>query len=157
MTPDVRVIRDNLNVGLYLSHSRFGATLENILQTALGFDLGRGHLREDFVRRFRNAQAVGRDAFRGRIPGYFTFNAMPFGNGYIYKATWFVWVNPQTGQSQTVPLLAGDLVVQQHRNDDKFLQVGHAFKSSPGSHANPTKHQYKVVALLVVHQRCIDW
>ena len=58
MTPDVRVIRDNLNVGLYLSHSRFGATLENILQTALGFDLGRGHLREDFVRRFRNAQAV---------------------------------------------------------------------------------------------------
>ena len=117
MTSSVDVIRDNLNVGLYLSHGRFGATLEDILQAALGFDPNRGQLREDFVRRFRSAQVVGRDAFKDRVPGYFTFNAMPFGGEYIYKATWYVWVNPQTSQPQTVPLLAGDLASMRRLRD----------------------------------------
>ena len=117
MTPNIGVTRDNLNIGLYLSHSRFGATLEYTLQAALGFNPNRGQSREDFVRRFRNAQAIGRNAFRDRIPGYFTFNAMPFGGEYIYKATWYVWINPQTSQPQTVPLLAGDLASMRRLRD----------------------------------------
>ena len=72
-----------------------------------------------YERRFRNAQRVGRDAFRERTPGYFAFNAMPFGDRYIYKATWYVWRNPQTRQPQTVPLLAGDLAsMRRIRNKD---------------------------------------
>ena len=74
---------------------------------------------EHYERRFRNAQRVGRDAFRERTPGYFAFNAMPFGGRYIYKATWYVWRNPQSGQPQTVPLLAGDLAsMRRIRNKD---------------------------------------
>ena len=74
---------------------------------------------EHYERRFRNAQRVGRDAFRRRTPGYFAFNAMPFGDRYIYKATWYVWRNPQSGQPQTVPLLAGDLAsMRRIRNKD---------------------------------------
>ena len=72
-----------------------------------------------YERRFRNAQLVGRDAFRKRTPGYFTFNAMPFGDRYIYKATWFIIINPQTGEAQTVPLPAGDLAsMARLRNKD---------------------------------------
>ena len=74
---------------------------------------------QHYERRFRNAQRVGRDAFRRRTPGYFAFNAMPFGGRYIYKATWYVWRNPQSGQPQTVPLYAGDLVAMRRlRNKD---------------------------------------
>ena len=74
---------------------------------------------EHYERRFRNAYRVGRDAFRRRTPGYFAFNAMPFGGRYIYKATWYVWRNPQSGQPQTVPLLAGDLAsMRRIRNKD---------------------------------------
>ena len=44
---------------------------------------------------------------------------MPFGGRYIYKATWYVWRNPQSGQPQTVPLLAGDLAsMRRIRNKD---------------------------------------
>ena len=43
----------------------------------------------------------------------------PLGVWYIYKATWYVWRNPQSGQPQTVPLLAGDLAsMQRLRNKD---------------------------------------
>ena len=43
----------------------------------------------------------------------------PFGGRYIYKATWYVWRNPQSGQPQTVPLLAGDLAsMRRIRNKD---------------------------------------
>ena len=57
--------------------------------------------------------------FAERTPGYFAFNAMPFGGRYIYKATWYVWRNPQSGQPQTVPLLAGDLAsMRRIRNKD---------------------------------------
>ena len=74
---------------------------------------------EHYERRFRNAQRVGRDAFRRRTPGYFVFNAMPFGGRYVYKAPWYVWRNPQSGQPQTVPLLAGDLAsMRRLRNKD---------------------------------------
>ena len=50
---------------------------------------------------------------------------MPFGGRYIYKATWYVWVNPQTGEPQTVPLLAGDLA-SMRRLRDKDLDTREA-------------------------------
>ena len=109
MPPRIQTQRDNLTIGLYLAHGRFGATLDQILQATLGYSPNGRTPVEDYQRRFDNARRVGRDAFRARTPGYFTFNAMPFGGSYIYKATWYVWVNPQSNQPQTVPLFAGDL------------------------------------------------
>ena len=119
MPPSIQTQRDNLEIGLYLARGRFGATLDDILQVALGYSPNGGIPREHYESRFRNAQGVGRDAFRRRIPGYFTFNAMPFGDRYIYKATWYVWINPQSSQPQTVPLPAGDLAsMRRLRNKD---------------------------------------
>ena len=109
MPPAIQTQRDNLTIGLYLAQGRFGATLDDILQVALGYSPNGGIPREVYERRFRNAQRVGRDMFKQRIAGYFTFNAMSFGNRYIYKATWYVWRNPQNGETQTVPLPVGDL------------------------------------------------
>ena len=119
MPPSIQTQRDNLTIGLYLAHGRFGATLDDIVQIALGRSPNSALPREYYANRFRNAQRAGRDAFVRRVPGYFTFNAMPFGSRYIYKATWYVWINPQTGQPQTVPLPAGDLAsMRRLRNQD---------------------------------------
>ena len=117
MAPSIQTQRDNLNIGLYLASGRFGATLDQILQVALGYSPNGPLPIEHFDRRFRNAQRVGRESFSARTPGYFTFNAMPFGGRYIYKATWYVWINPQSGQAQTVPLLAGDLASMRRLRD----------------------------------------
>ena len=117
MPPSIQSQRDNLEIGLYLARGRFGARLDDIVQVPLGYSPNGGRPVEQYVGRFRNAQRVGRDAFRRRTPGYFTFNAMPFGNGYIYKATWYVWRNPQSGEPQAVPLLAGDLASMQRLRD----------------------------------------
>ena len=93
--------------------------MDDILQVPLGYSPGGNIPIEHYEGRFRNAQRVGRDAFRQRTPGYFVFNAMPFGGRYIYKAPWYVWRNPQSGQPQTVPLLAGDLAsMRRLRNKD---------------------------------------
>ena len=43
------------------------------------------------------------------MEGYFTFNAMPFGQIYVYKVTWYTWLNPQTGNCQIVPMVSLDL------------------------------------------------
>lgn len=125
LPPNIETQRDNLRIGLYLAHTRFGAPLDQILQIPLGYSPNGSFPMEHYERRFRNAQRVGRDAFRNRVPGYFTFNAMSFGSGFIYKATWYVWINPQSGQSQTVPLLAGDLA-SMRRLRDKDLSTREA-------------------------------
>ena len=117
LAPTLRTQRDNLEIGLYLARGRFGATLDTILQVALDYSPNRPTPREHYEGRFRNAQRAGRDAFRRRTPGYFTFNAMPFGDRYIYKPTWYVWRHPQSGQPQTVPLLAGDLASMRRLRD----------------------------------------
>ena len=117
MPPTIQTQRDNLEIGLYLARGMFGATLDDILQVALGYVPNRPRPVEHFEGRFRNAQRVGRDAFRRRTPGYFTFNAMPFGGRHIYKATWYVWINPQSGLPQTVPLLTGDLASMRRLRD----------------------------------------
>ena len=122
MPPSIQTQRDNLNIGLYLAHGRFGATLQDVLQAALGYIHDGPVSVESHERRFRVAQSVGRDAFRNRVPGYFVFNAMPFGGQYIYKATWYVWIHPRTGQTQTVPLVTGDLA-SMRRLRDKDLKT----------------------------------
>ena len=119
LPPAIQTQRDNLAIGLYLARGGFGATLDDILQVSLGYSPGGNIPMEYYERRFRNAQRVGRDAFRQRTSGYFPFNAMPFGGRYICKSTWYVWRNPNSGQPQTVPLLAGDLAsMQKLRNKD---------------------------------------
>ena len=82
MTPTAQQQRDNLNIGLYLAGAKFGATLDQILQSELGYKPNGAppsNYVEPFERRFRAAQRVGREALKNRTPGYFTFNAMPFG------------------------------------------------------------------------------
>ena len=112
--------RDNLNIGLYLANTQFGATLDQILQITLGYNPN-GPPPTNYVehhdRRFRNAQAVGRDANKNRTPGYFAFNAMPFGNSYMYKAFSYVWINPNTNHPQVVPLPSGDLAPMRQLRD----------------------------------------
>ena len=122
MPPSVQTQRDNLTIGLYLAHGRFGATLDQVLEVALGYSPSGPRPKQHYFNRFRSAQDLGRDALRERIPGYFTFNAMPFGGQYIYKAIWYVWVNPQSGQAQTIPL-PGDDLASMRRLRDKDLST----------------------------------
>ena len=122
-TPTFEEQTDNLSVGIYLARSPHGVRLDRILEVVLGYDpQNPAHSHEHYVRRFRRAQIVGRDKFKDRMPGYFTFNAVQFGHIYLYKALWYVWVNTQTGNSQTVPLFAADLVPMQ-RTRDKDLET----------------------------------
>jgi len=111
-TPSIQEQRDNLNIGIFLVGRQYGAPLDQILQAALGYNPDGTYSTRNlanYERRFRAAQRVGRDSFRARVPGYFTFNAMPFGQIYVYKVTWYTWVNPKTDNCQTVPLVSVDL------------------------------------------------
>jgi hypothetical protein len=111
-SPLTQTQRDNLNIGIFLSGRPNGATIDQILQAALGYDPNGNYPINSFEKyeyRFRNAQRIGRDRHRNRVPGYFTFNAMPFGRIYIYKITWYTWINPQTGNCQIVPMVSIDL------------------------------------------------
>ena len=160
MPPRIQTQRDNLTVGLYLAHTRFGATLDDILQAALGYSPSSGPPVEYYENRFRNAQRVGRDYFRGRSPGYFTFNAMPFGNRYVYKATWYVWINPNTKQPQAVPLPVGDLAsMRSLRSQD--LSTREATTRSVRAADNVEEQRQAVrrqdwPALQRIHARMID-
>ena len=110
--PLAQVQRDNLNIGIYLAGRRHGAPLEDILQAALGYNPNGTYPTNSLERyeyRFRNAQRIGRDRYRARVSGYFTFNAMPFGRIYLYKVTWYTWRNPRTDCCQIVPMMSLDL------------------------------------------------
>jgi hypothetical protein len=112
LAPLTQVQRDNLNIGIFLAGRPYGAPLDQILQAALGYDPNGTYPTNSFERyeyRFRTAQRVGRDRYRARVEGYFTFNAMPFGQIYVYKVTWYTWRNPQTGNCQIVPMISLDL------------------------------------------------
>jgi hypothetical protein len=111
-TPLTQVQRDNLNIGIYLVGRPHGAQLDQILQAALGYNPNGSYptnCMEKYESRFKAAQRVGRDRYKSRVAGYFTFNAMPFGRIYVYKVTWYTWPNPQTGICQIVPMLSLDL------------------------------------------------
>ena len=86
--PSTQAQRDNLNIGIFLAGRRNGAPLDQILQTALGYNPNGPYPTnsfEGYEYRFRTAQRIGRERYRRRIEGYFTFNAMPFGQTYVYK------------------------------------------------------------------------
>lgn len=121
-TASLQEQRDNLNIGIFLAGRRYGAPLDQILQAALGYNPQGTYPNnsvERYERRFRAAQRLGREKFRAREPGYFTFNAMPFGDTYIYKATWYTWLNPSTRVCQIVPLMSVDLArMRQVRDRD---------------------------------------
>jgi len=71
-TPSTRTIQDNLNIGLYLSRHPQGAELTDILVQELGYTPNGPaptNQTDDYFRRFRDAQRVGRDGFRNRVPG----------------------------------------------------------------------------------------
>ena len=145
MPPTIQQQRDNLTIGLFLAHGIHGATLEQILQVPLGY-IPDGNLPvTHFDRSFREAQRVGREAFKERRSGYFTFNAMSFGGRYIYKATWYVWENPQSGHSQTVPLFAGDLAAME-RQRSKDLRTRTATARSISAADNIHEQQRAIQA-----------
>lgn len=104
--------RDNLNIGIFLAGRPHGAPLDQILQATVGYNPNGPYPYNSFERyeyRFRNAQKIGRERYRSRVAGYFTFNAMPFGGTYYYKVTWYTWYNPQTNNCQIVPMVSLDL------------------------------------------------
>ena len=122
--PTIEQQRDNLTIGLDLANWDYAnlglPTIDVVLEQSLGYTphgASSSSYPEPFQRRFRAAQKVGRDAFRARTPGYFTFNAMTFAGEFIYKATWYVWISPKTGQPQAVPLLSGDLAPMRRLRD----------------------------------------
>ena len=125
-TPSARVQLDNLNIGLFLARQRpYGALLDEVLQGALGYNPNGApptNNRDAYESRLRTAQSAGRDRFRERGPGYFTFNAQPFGGSYVYKATWYVWVNPATNIAQIVPMPSSDLRGMR-KFQDKYLDT----------------------------------
>jgi len=110
--PSTQAQRDNLNIGIFLAGRPNGAPLGQILQIAMGYNPNGNYPTnswDSYDNRFRTAQKIGRDRYRDRIPGYFTFNAMPFGQIYVYKLTWYTWLNPQTDVCQIVPMVSLDL------------------------------------------------
>lgn len=111
-TPPTETQRDNLNIGIYLAGRRLGAPLDDILQACLGYNPNGPYPTNSIERyeyRFRTAQRVGRDRYRARTPGYFTFNAMPFGQTYVYKVTWYTLFNNNNRICQIVPMISLDL------------------------------------------------
>ena len=160
-TPTVEEQRDNLSIGIYLSRSPLGVRLDQILEVVLGYDSHNPtHSHEHYELRFRRAQSVGRDKFRNRTSGYFTFNAVQFGRIYLYKTMWYVWMNPQTGSAQTVPLFAGDLIPMQ-RTRDKDLATREATARSIRSASNIEEQRQAIQrgdygALRAIHERMTE-
>ena len=108
-TPPLQTQRDNLSIGIFLAGRQYGTQLDQILQQALGYNPGGPRPVEPYEKRFRAAQAAGRDNIRERIPGYFTFNAMLFGKKYLYKVTWYTWINKTNNCCQLVPMNLSDI------------------------------------------------
>lgn len=161
--PIVPVQRDNLNIGIYLAGRAGGAQLDDVLQAALGYNPNGPYptnSREEYERRFRKAQSVGRDRFRNRTAGYFTFNAMPFGHIYVYKITWYVWINPQTNEPQTVPMETLDLARMRQTRERDFNTREGTLRSITAAH--DIEEERKAIArqdyhaLQAIQSRMID-
>jgi hypothetical protein len=115
--------RDNLQIGLFFANQPYGATLNQALTNALGYNaLGTypNNDAEAYIRRFRRAQRLGAEKYQARIPGYFTINAQPFGTIFLYRAFWYTWLNPESGVVQAVPIADTD-VAASRRFNDKYM------------------------------------
>lgn len=110
---DIQTIRDNLTTGLTLAETHpYGLALDELLIEALGYTPGDAWPignREYHISRLRTVQNTGERMYAAREPGWFTINAMPFGNIFIYKAVWYIWRNPDTGRPCTVQVCHTDL------------------------------------------------
>lgn len=117
--------KDNLNIGLTLARHPYGLPLDDVLTQALGFTpsgpwpIGN---RGGYISRLHQAQSLGLDKYARREPGYFTINAQPFGNIFLYKAVWYTWENPATGRRCIVPVCNTD-VVPMRRWRDRYLET----------------------------------
>lgn len=122
----VQEIRDNLTIGLTLAEQYpYGLPLEPLLVLALGYSPGGPWPigdRERHISRLRQAQGVGEHKYALREPGYFTINAQPFGNIFIYKAVWYTWPNPTTGTTSVVLVCSTDLATMR-RWRDQYLET----------------------------------
>lgn len=117
----VEGIRNNLNIGLTLAvQYPYGLTLDDLLIQALGYTPGASWPlgdRDYYIAKLRNAQDIGLRNYAQRKPGYFTINAQPFGNIFVYKAVWYTWLNPATGTTCTVLVCHTDLVPMRRWRD----------------------------------------
>lgn len=122
----VQEIRDNLTIGITLSDGyKYGLELDQLLIVALGYTPGAPWPigdREHYISRLRTAQHIGERKYALREAGYFTINAMPFGNLFIYKAVWYTWLNPAVGKTCTVPVCFTDLTPMR-RWRDRYLET----------------------------------
>ena len=122
----IEEIRNNLNIGLTLAAQYpYGLPLDDLLTQVLGYTPGAywplGD-RDYYIAKLRNAQKIGLRNYELRQPGYFTINAQPFGNIFVYKAVWYTWLNPATGSTCIVLVCQTDLVPMR-RWRDKYLET----------------------------------
>ncbi len=121
----VEEIRNNLNIGLTLAvQYPYGLALDDLLIQVLGYTPGGSWPlgdRDYYIAKLRNAQSIGLRNYALRQPGYFTINAQPFGNIFVYKAVWYTWLNPATGRTCTVLVCQTDLVPMRHWRD-RYLE-----------------------------------
>ncbi len=112
--------KDNLNIGLTLVQHPYGLPLDDVLTQALGYTPGDSWPigdRDYYISRLRQAQNLGLRNYTLREAGYFTINAQPFGNIFLYKAVWYTWPNPTTGTTCTVLVSNTDLVPMRRWRD----------------------------------------
>lgn len=116
----VQETRDNLTTGLILAQHPYGLPLDDVLIQAMGYDpSGPWPMcdRERYISRLRQAQRLGLDKYAQRESGYFTINAQPFGNIFVYKAVWYLWVNSNTNTTCTVLVCNTDLMPMRRWRD----------------------------------------
>ena len=158
-TPAVQGQTDNLTIGIFLARRPYGAELDEILQE-IGWAPGARPDRAHFERRFRYAQAIGRDARRDRRAGYFTWNAQRFGRIFVYKVTWYVWRNPQSSIDQTVPMFSADLGGMREFRDKyldtltattRGIRAGHDLQELRDADARGDTHDVQFIQQRMVH------
>ena len=122
----IQEIRDNLTIGIMLADThKYGLELDQLLILCLGYTPGASWPlgdRNHYISRLHTAQRIGEQKYALREPGYFTINAMPFGNLFIYKAVWYTWLNPTVGKTCTVPVCLTDLAPMR-RWRDRYLET----------------------------------
>jgi hypothetical protein len=117
----IQEIRDNLNIGVTLADKYpFGLVLDDLLVECLGYTPGGPSPvgdREHYISRLHRAQRIGERNYLTRQPGYFTINAQPFGNIFVYKSVWYTWLNPKTAKVSTVLICSTDILPMRQWRD----------------------------------------
>jgi len=88
----VQEMRHNLQTGVFLIEHDL-TSLEDTLAGGIGYDPTAVGDQADYdycYRRLQRAMQVGREKYTQREPGWFFISAQPFGNGFRYRAVWYV-------------------------------------------------------------------